>query len=421
MGIRDFIRRAVFTPEQRVSINDPNFWPTLFNYQPTASGQDITPYTAMQVSTVYACVKVLAETMASLPFQVFKRTDEGREVAINHPLYKLIHNKPNPIQSAFEYWEMAMAHVLLRGNHYSFIELNRAGQLSALWPLNPATMIVEAVESTAGALTISRYLYTRQDGKQIIFRPEDIWHLKDISSDGLVGDSRIAQVANPIGLAKATEEHGSKYFANNASPGVLLVYPGKLSENARENLKKSFDKNHAGSGNAYKTHVLEEGLEIKHIGMSMEDSQFLETRRFQVEDIARIFRVPSILIQHPDKTATYASSEQLMLAWVMHTVRPWAKRIENSVDNKFLPGNMHYAEMNLDGLLRGDIKTRYEGYKVGREWGFMSANDIRRLENMNPIGGKGDEYLRAMNMTLAGTPTKVEEPDTGGNVDGDDE
>ncbi len=354
------------------------------------SGNAVTPESALKSSAVYACVRVLSETMASLPLMVYKRLEDGgKEPALDHYLYPLLHDSPNAHQTSFEYREMKMGHLSLRGNSYSLKEVNGANRIVSLIPLNPANM---KLERSNGAIV---YIYTWEDGQIQEFPAQEIWHVKGLSEDGLVGLSPITLAREAIGLALATEEHGARLFSNGAKPGGTLEIPGKLSEGAADRLKTTWNAAQGGNKNAHSVAVLEEGLTWKAVGMSNEDSQFLQTRDFQVQDIARIFRVPGIMIGHPDKTSTFASAEQFFLAFAKFTVVPWARRIEQSANMHLLnkkDRKTHFVEFNLNGLLRGDIKARYESYAIGRSSEFLSANDIRKLENLNPLGPEGDVY-----------------------------
>lgn len=405
-----------FRKENRVSVNDDHFWPEFFQKfgLGTKSGQTVTPDSSLQVSAVYACTRVLAESIASLPLNLFQRLPDGsKEIARNHPIFKKLHDKPNDIQTSYEFREMLMGHTVLRGNAFAFKEINVAGQIINLIPLDPSRM---QIEKDGNVIT---YIYTHEDGRMARYPSEFIWHWRGLSSDGIVGLSPVTLARESIGLSMAAEDHGALYFKNNATPSGVLEYPGKLQEDARKLMKDSLDKAHTDS-NKFKTMILEGGLKWTAMGMSNQDSQFIESRNFQVEDIARIFRVPSIMINHPDKTATYASAEQFFLNFVVHTIQPWAIRIEQSANIALLSEadqNEFFFEFNLNGLLRGDSKSRNDSYAVARQWGWMSVNDIRKLENMNPIGDEGDIYLQPLNMvdaekalTFVTPPKKEPEP-----------
>lgn len=352
----------------------------------TQSGVDITPEKALEVSAVFACIRVLSESVASLPIKVYRKKPDGsREEAIHHPLSGLIVS-PNELNTSYEFRETMMTHLNMRGNFYALKEFNGAGELANLPIFNPAKMKV--------VIEKGDILYKYGDlGKERVFSADEIWHVRGLSTDGLVGLSPITIAREAIGLAKATEAHGSVLFKNNARPGGMLKYPGKLGETAKERLVRGWQSMFSGN-NAYKVALLEEGLDYTPVGFSNEDAQFLETRTFQIEDIARIYRVPAVLIGRPDSTSTYASAEQFFLSFVKHTLQPWLARIEQSMNKNLLSKKdqgRYYVEFQLDGLLRGDIKSRYEAYAIAVQNKWMSANEVRQKENMNRIDG-GDVY-----------------------------
>jgi HK97 family phage portal protein len=288
----------------------------------------------------------------------------------------------------------------------------------ALWPLDTNGMEWEVGVNSKGARTIVSYTYTVPGtGDKIKFMPEEIWHLKDmIGPDGVSGMSRIEQCKNTIGLSLSAEEYGAKFFANDATPAGILKYPGFLEENVKKGVVKSWDEIHKGSGNSFKTALMEGGIDFAPITMKNEDAQFIQTRSFQVADICRIFRVPTIMVGgagEADKSNTYASAEQQMLSFVQNTIRPWAVRIETNISTNLLDEKEReklFAEFKLEGLLRGDIKTRYEAYKVGREWGWLSVDDVRMIENLDPLGEEagGTEYIRPMNYQKLGEEPEEE-------------
>jgi HK97 family phage portal protein len=398
--------------EKRQNIDDPRWWPSTATT--SEAGKIVNSKTATSLSAVYACVKIISETIASLPFILYRRAKDGRKEANTHPLWPVFRDKPNEQQNFFEFIEMIWGHILLRGNAFLFKELNRAGEVIGLWPLHPDNMTTLVAESqTSGVLSVVGYDYQlTQTGGKVSFMPDDIWHIKDWSDNGVLGISRIEQAANTFGASLATEEYSSKFFANSANPSGILTYPGKLKEDARTRLVNSWEGLHQGSNQASKTALLEAGIEWKPVSITPEASQLIETRQWQVADIARIFRVPTILIGGAgaaDKSNTFASAEQQMLAFVQHTIRPIAIRFEQSANAEFLSDKERrqrqrlFFEFKLEGLLRGDVKSRFEAFKIGREWGWLSPNDIRAFENMPNLGKDGDEYTRPMNMQPIGT------------------
>jgi HK97 family phage portal protein len=362
-----------------------------FFFGGTASGKTVNERTAMQTTAVYACVRILAETIASLPLNVYRSTDNGKEKATDHQLYYLLHDEPNPEMTSFVFRETLMSHLLLWGNAYAQIIRDGRGKVLALYPLLPDRMTVD--RTTDGRL----YYEYRKDTGYVILRPEDILHIPGLGFDGLVGYSPIAMAKNAIGMAIATEEYGGKFFANGASPGGVLEHPGVVKDPAR--IRESWNAVYQGSGNAHRVAVLEEGMKFQPIGIPPEQAQFLETRKFQTEEICRIFRVPPHLVANLDK-ATFSNIEHQSISFVVHTIRPWLVRLEQGMNKALLSPSekgQYFVGFVVDGLLRGDYASRMQGYAIGIQNGFLSPNDVRTLENMNTIE-HGDIYAMNGNM-----------------------
>ena len=358
----------------------------------------------MQMTAVYSCVRILAEAIAGLPLQLYRYTDTGgKEKAINHPLYLLLHDEPNPEMTSFIFRETLMTHLLLWGNAYAQIIRNGRGEVIGLYPLMPNRMTVDRDEH--GKLYYS-YQMQMDDGadlKQgtVVLTPEDVLHIPGLGFDGLVGYSPIAMAKNAIGLAIATEEYGSKFFANGATPGAVLEHPGLIKD--PDKVRESWNKAFRGSGNANKVAVLEEGMKYTPISIAPEQAQFLETRKFQINEIARIFRVPPHMIGDLEKSS-FNNIEQQSLEFVKYTLDPWVCRWEQAMNRSLLNAaekSGYFIKFNVDGLLRGDYQSRMNGYAVGRQNGWLSANDIRELENMDQISDEegGNLYLINGNMT----------------------
>lgn len=369
----------------------------------SASGKVVTERSAMQMTTVYSCVRILAEAIAGLPLHLYRyRDDGGKEKAIDHPLYLLLHDEPNPEMSSFVFRETLMTHLLLWGNAYAQIIRNGKGEVVALYPLMPNKMSVD--RDTDGHLF---YTYQRSneeapiaEGTKVVLSPKDVLHIPGLGFDGLVGYSPIAMAKNAIGLAIATEEYGSKFFANGATPSGILEYPGTVKD--PEKVRDSWTRGFSGSGNAHKVAVLEEGMKYTPISISPEQAQFLETRKFQINEIARIFRVPPHMVGDLDKSS-FSNIEQQSLEFVKYTLDPWVVRWEQSIQRTLLQDeekSRYFVKFNLEGLLRGDYQSRMNGYATARQNGWMSANDIRELENLDriPPESGGDLYLINGNM-----------------------
>ena len=354
----------------------------------TTAGKVVTERSAMQMTAVYSCVRILAEAIAGLPLHLYRyREDGGKEKATDHPLYLLLHDEPNPEMSSFVFRETLMTHLLLWGNAYAQIIRNGKGEVMALYPLMPNKMSVDRDEN--GQLY---YTYTRSaeeaktaDSGRVILLPKDVLHIPGLGFDGLVGYSPIAMAKNAIGLAIATEEYGAKFFANGAAPSGVLEHPGTIKDPQR--VREAWQSQFGGSANSGKIAVLEEGMKYTPISISPEQAQFLETRKFQINEIARIFRVPPHMVGDLEKSS-FSNIEQQSLEFVKYTLDPWVVRWEQSIARTLLTEDekrAYFVKFNLEGLLRGDYASRMNGYATARQNGWMSANDIRELENLDRI------------------------------------
>ena len=368
----------------------------------STSGKSVTERSAMQMTAVYACVRILAEAIAELPLHLYRYTDAGgKEKAIDHPLYLLLHDEPNPEMSSFVFRETLMTHLLLWGNAYAQIIRNGKGEVVALYPLMPNKMTVDRDEK--GQLY---YSYQRSndeaipDSGKVILKPSDVLHIPGLGFDGLVGYSPIAMAKNAIGMAIACEEYGAKFFANGAAPSGVLEHPGTIKDPSK--VREAWQSQFGGSGNSGKVAVLEEGMKYTPISISPEQAQFLETRKFQINEIARIFRVPPHMVGDLEKSS-FSNIEQQSLEFVKYTLDPWVIRWEQSLSRALFSSDekKHYFfKFNVEGLLRGDYASRMTGYATARQNGWMSANDIRELENLDRIPAEegGDLYLINGNM-----------------------
>jgi len=352
---------------------------------------------ALRIAAVYACVRVIAETVASIPLITYRRlSDGGKTRAEDDPLYTLLRVSPNAEQTSLEWREQMLTHLLLRGNAYSRIVRDRRGIVLELVPLNSDEI---EVKSNGGGAIVG-YTYRHRE----TITPSDMLHLRGLSSDGVVGRSVLRDASDTFAAAKSAQEYGRRAFENDATPGMVLRHPETLDEEAAKRLRESWEQMFAGPRNAGRVAVLEEGMSVEKIQMSAEDLQFIDTRKLQRSEIAAIFRVPPHMVgdlQH----ATFSNIEQQSIDFVMHCIRPWCVRIEQALYKKLLtPAQKQdlFVEFLLDGLVRGDLQSRYTAYQVGRQAGFLSVNDIRNLENLNPIAG-GDRYLEPLNMQVVGT------------------
>jgi len=377
-------------------------WPFLFGK--SAAGAKVNEFTAMQTTAVYACVRILAESIAGLPLHVYEYRGNGKERVPEHPLYFLLHDSPNPEMTSFIFRETAMIHLLLWGNSFSQIIRDGMRRVIGLYPLLPNRMSVDRDEH--GELV---YTYTPlsdsnpklKGGQSIKLRREDVLHIPGLGFDGLVGYSPIAMARNAVGMTLACEEYGSAFFANGARPGGVLKHPGVLKDPSK--LRESWQAVYGGTANTGKVVVLEEGVDYQQISIPPEEAQFLETRKFQIDEIARLYRVPPHMIGDLEKSS-FNNIEQQSLEYVKYTLNPWVVRWEQSLQKALLsPAERKrcFIKFNVDGLLRGDYQSRMQGYAVGRQNGWLSANDIREMENMNPIPDEegGNLYLINGNLT----------------------
>ncbi|HZU86612.1 MAG TPA: phage portal protein, partial [Anaerolineaceae bacterium] len=368
----------------------------------TYAGEDVSPGTSIGLTAVWACVKVLAETVGSLPLILYRRLPNGgKERATKHPLYKVLHDRANREMDSLTWRETAMGHLATWGNAYHEIEWTQGGQVAGLWLLRPDRTKVSRVNGEL-VYTYQRNTADAQGRTVATLRPENVLHIHGLGFDGLTGYSPIQQLRNALGLTQATERYGSAFFKNGARPGGVIKYPKTLSDEAFNRLRESWDNQHQGAEKASRVAVLEEGMEYMQVGLPPEDSQFLETRKFQIAEIARIYRVPPHMIADLDK-ATFSNIEHQSLEFVIHTIRPWLVKWEQGLNAALLSESereQYFIEFLVDGLLRGDLKARYEAYAVARTNGWMNVNEIRGLENMNPVEG-GETFLVPLNMAPA--------------------
>ena len=373
----------------------------------STAGKNVNERSAMQMTAVYACVRILSEAIAGLPLHLYRYSDEGsKEKAVDNPLYFLLHDEPNEEMTSFVFRETLMTHLLLWGNAYAQIIRNGKGSVMALYPLMPNKMEVDRDENGQIIYKYNRSkdeANTKEEGT-VVLESADVLHIPGLGFDGLVGYSPIAMAKNAIGMAIACEEFGSKFFANGASPSGVLEHPGILKDPAR--VRDSWNAAYGGSANSHKVAVLEEGMKYTPISISPNEAQFLETRKFQINEIARIFRVPPHMVGDLEKSS-FSNIEQQSLEFVKYTLDPWVIRWEQSLSRALLSQEekrTYFFKFNVDGLLRGDYQSRMNGYAVGRQNGWMSANDIRELENMDRIPENlgGDLYLVNGNMLPLG-------------------
>ncbi len=366
------------------------------------SGARVSVESSMGVTAVWACVRIISETLGMLPLHVYERLPEGgKERATEHPIYRLLHDEPNPWMTAMKFRETMQGHVLLRGNGYAEIERDRFGVPVALWPLRPDHMRTPSV-SASGYLT---YPYQHSDGVTTELLQSQVLHIRGLSSDGLIGYSPITLHRETVGLAMALREHGARLFGQGARPGGVLKTKGRLSTEAAERLKQRWQSAHGGLSMSHRVAVLEEGVEWQQIGMSQEDAQYLQTRAFTEQDITRIFRMP----QHKAgwmTDATFSNIEKQAVEFVTDTMLPWLTNWDQQLSKDLLferERQTYFVQHLVDGLLRGDTAARFAAYHSARLDGWMSGNEIREFENMNPMPHGGDDFWQPVNVVPAGT------------------
>lgn len=380
------------------SLKDPRLSDLFGASAASDAGPAVTPWTALNYSAVYAAVKIISESIGSLPLHLYERLPGGgKRKAPEHPLYQLLHDSPNPEMGAMEWRSASMAHCLLWGNSYSEIVKNLSGQVVEIWPMDPAQ--VRPTRLGDGALVYDL-------GGRAVLSRDAVLHVPGLSFDGVSGISPITQARQSIGLAMAIEKFGAGYFGRGARPGGVLTFPGQLSAEARTNLRRSFEDLHSGGANSHRVALLEQGLKWEAIGVPPEDSQFLQSRQFQILEICRWFNLPPHKLKDL-ANASYASLEQMNVEFLTDCLRPWLVRWEQHLARKLLSTEdrkKFFVEHSVEGILRGDLQSRYTSYSIARNWGWMSVNEIRALENLNPVDG-GDVYLTPLNMSAANGPS----------------
>jgi len=372
-------------------------------------GEDAYPYpnqeginttTAMKYTAVFSCCRVLSETLASMPAMLYRKKSDGdRELRNDLAIYDILHNRPNEEMSPFNFKESCMMALNLGGNTVCERLVNKYGQLVGLYPYEWSKVRIERDRDT------KKLIYRIRDGTaERILTRDQVFHISGLSLDGVVGLSPIEYAASAIRLGISYEKFGVNFYKNGANASGVFSFPNALGDKAYERLKKDLKKNYTGLVNIGKPMLLEEGGDFKPLTIKPADAQLIESKNFQIEDICRIYRVPQHLVQKLDRS-TNNNIEHQSLEFVMYTMLPWFKRWEENINMQLLTPQErragYYVEFKIDALLRGDAKSRAEAYAAGRQWGWLSVNDIRKLENMSPISN-GDIYLQPSNMIEAG-------------------
>ncbi len=399
MRIRDWFKRSRVVGSSNPA--NPSYWvQKLFGGGAlTASGIAVDEDTALKYSAVWAAVNIISGAVGFLPLPVYQRTDKGKEKVQSHPVYQLLHDRPNKYMNALTFRETLQAHVLLWGNGYAEIERNGAGRPVALWPITPNRVEVD-VDRLQDNLLVWKVSHPKKP--DVFVADENMLHISGLGFDGFIGYSVIDHARESIGLGLASEQFGSTFFGNGANVGNILETPNTLSEPAKKNLLQAIKDKYSGPSNAHKTMILEEGLVLKHPGVPPKDAQFLENRKFQVTDIARWFQIAPHKLGDLER-ATFTNIEHQGIDFVVWTLGRWLKRWEHEVNFKLFSKaeqRTHFAEFLVDALLRGDTKTRNESYAIAVTNGWMNRNEVRERENMNREDGL-DEFLTPMNMAGA--------------------
>lgn len=368
----------------------------------TSAGVAVSEVQSLSISAVYSCVRVLAESISSLPLKLYERSGRARATATNHSLYDVLQVQGNDLMSAMKMREVMVVHLLLWGNSYSEIERDNGGRIVALWPVHPIRVQVRVVKENG--LPRLKYDISKEAGGSNELDQDNVLHISGLGT-GIMGKSPIQLHRESLGISIAAKRYGAKFFANDARPGFVLTHPGVMGDEAYNRFKESWQEKHQGSENAYMVSILEEGMKPEKVGLPPGDAQFIETRKFEKSEVAAIYRVPPHMIGDLDR-ATYSNIEQQGIEFVTHSLRPWLVRVEQAMNMRLLTREERrrfFTEHLVDGLLRGDSASRFKAYATARQWGWMSADDIRELENQNPLpNNTGQEYLRPMNMIPVG-------------------
>lgn len=367
------------------------------------SGATVTVSTAMQMVAVYSCIDILARTVGSLPLYLYKRLPGGgKELVRKHPLFSLMRRKPNPEMTAMRYRSTLQGHLASWGNAYSYIDWGGNGYPKAVWPIRPDRVDVTRKN---GSLEYKYYPGSedRKLSKGFTIPNENMLHIPGFGFDGLVGYSPISLAREAVGLGLATEEFGARFFGSGTHPGMIVEHPSKMSAQAHANLKQSLQETYSGLGNSHRLMLLEEGMKANKIVIDPKDSQFLETRKFQINEICRLYHIPPHMLADVEKSTSWGSGiEEQNIGFITHTMRPWFVLWEEELSRVLLLEREQedfFFEFDLMALLRGDSEKRWNAYIMGKRNGILNADEIRNWENLNPIeGGKGREYIVEKNM-----------------------
>jgi HK97 family phage portal protein len=366
----------------KLNVDNPWQWPSLQGlFTGSNSGKYIDEWTSLQLSIVYACIRIISNTIAMLPLSLYQKVGESSKIAENKSLNNVLYRMANKNITAFVYKQMIMSHILLFGNSYSEIIRNGTGEVIELYPLNPWQMEPKLRDG------IKKYHY-RTETKEYILLNDNVLHIAGLSFDGIKGYSPIQIMKNEIGLGLSLQEFGGNFFKNGANIGSFFTHPGQLGQQAKERLQKDINRQYVGEGNYLKNILLEEGMKYEKVTIPLEDAQFIMSRKFQVEEICRYFGVQPHMVQNLEN-ATFSNIEQQSLEFKTYCIQPWATLIENCIWKDLLTKNEqnmgYYAKFNFNSLMRSDYQTRMQGYSTAVQNGIFSINDVLKLEDMDPI------------------------------------
>lgn len=388
-----FARLFRSSPENpSTSLSNPAAWLTgLFGTSKT--GVQVSEDNALTFSAVYAAVRIISETIASIPLNVYQADGETRVKAVGHPVQDLLAKAPNSVSSTFTFREAMASNLVLHGNAYAKIEMNAAGRPTALIPLNPMKVEVKVIDGEKVYVFDEKHTYLDYE----------MLHFVGLSFNGLVGKSPLSMAREAVAIGLAAQEYGARFYSNGANAGGVITAPGRLNTEVVKRLRESWNRAQSGLGSSHSTAILEEGMKYEKIGLDPEAAQFLQSRKFQVNEIARIFRIPPSYLADLENSSTRANTEQQAIQFVRDCITPYVRRMEVELNRKLFREDEPnlYAYFTMEGLMRGDQKARYEAYATARQWGWLSVNDIRDLENLNPVEG-GDIYLQPLNMVQSG-------------------
>lgn len=389
--IQRFVAASPENPS--TSLSSPDAWLyTALGAERSLSGPSVSADTAMRVSAVYACVRIIAEAISTIPLHVYRQDAQDRALASDHRVYPLLHSEPTPSMTSSFWRDLMLQSLLLRGNAYSLIVRDGANRPVELLWVHPTRVTPYRDQRRL------KYTIVLANGGSETIDQSNMLHVPGPSFDGVAGRTAISSFARePVGLAMAMEEHGARLWANGAHHLGVLQHPKSLSREAITRLTEAL-RSFTGAANAGKTMVLEEGMQWHQISMTSEDAQYIDSRRFQVEEIARFFRVPLHMIGEHSKNTSWGSGiEQMNIGFVMWTLRPYLVKFEQEFNRKLFSDSRYFCEHSVQGLLRGDSKSRADFYASGIQNGHMTPNEARKLENLPPLPG-GDRLFRPANL-----------------------